>query len=231
MHFLSPGPLPIEISILNFMSEYTAVKSHITGGPTRLLHPTDTFTFRGQKFTITSTCYECVDTGEQFTDTLQDEALVQAMRQQWRERNGVPTPEQLTARRKSLGLSGNEMAVLLGLGINQYRQYEKGDFPSESKARLLQLAVDERALASLLDAARPVLSARALGKLQHYLDQELARHIHWRPGTSRPTTPVLSGGGLRDFVSRQLTDGGCATAQPMRPGKEAGHQIGQPLFS
>lgn len=213
------------------MLEYTAVKSHITGGPTRLVHPTDTFTFRRQEFTITSTCYECVDTGEQFTDTVQDEALVQEMRRLWRERNAVPTPEQLTARRKTLGLSGNEMAVLLGLGINQYRQYEKGDFPSESKARLLQLVMDERALVSLFDAARPVLSARALGKLQLHLDQQLARHIHWRAGGPMAAKKVLAGGELRDFAARQLTDGGCSAAHMARPGKEAAQQVTGPLVS
>lgn len=213
------------------MSEYTAVKSHITGGPTRLAHPTDAFTFRGQEFIITSTCYECVDTGEQFTDTLQDEALVQEMRRLWRERNAVPTPAQLTARRKALGLSGNEMAVLLGLGINQYRQYEKGDFPSESKARLLQLAMDEQALVSLLDAARPVLSARALGKLQLHVDHQMARHIHWQVGGPLADKKVPAGGELRDFAAGQLTNGGDSAAHLARPGKNAAQQVTGPLVS
>lgn len=213
------------------MSEYTAVKSHVTGGPTILVHPTDTFTFRGQEFAITSTCYECVDTGEQFTDTQQDEALVQNMRKLWRERNGVPTPAQLTARRKALGLSGNEMAALLGFGINQYRQYEKGDFPSESKARLLQMAVDERALVALLDAARPCLPARALSKLQRHVDQQLVGHIQWRASGPRTEEVALSGEQLRGFVARQLIAGGCAGTHTMRLPIETIRKVSEPLFS
>ncbi len=196
-----------------------------------MVEVTDTVTFREQEFSIVSHCYECVDTGEQFTDTMQDEAFVQEMRKRWRAYNGVPTAVQLTARRKELGLSGVEMATLLGLGINQYRQYEKGDFPSESKARLLQLAVDERTLMALLDAARPVLPVRTLGKLQQYLDRQLVGHVHWHVSGPRAEMVPLSGEQLRGFVSRQLTDGGGVGTHTVRPPKEIIQQVAEPLIS
>ena len=207
------------------------VKSPFTGGATRVVAVTDTVTFREQQFTIVGQSYECMDTGEQFTDTLQDEAFVQEMRRQWRAHNGVPTAAQLTARRKALRLSGEEMATLLGLGINQYRQYEKGAFPAESKARLLQLAVDDRTLAALLDAARPVLEARTIGKLQQYLDRQLVGQIHWHTGGPRAELAPLTGQQLRGFVERQLPDGGRAGTLGVRPSGNAGQWVSQPVFA
>jgi len=199
----------------------TAVRSPFTGGESRIIEVTDTANFRGQKFTVTSKCYECVSTGQQFTDTAQDEYFVQDLRRQWRELNGVPTPSQLTARRKALGLSGNEMATLLGLGINQYRHYEKGEFPSESKVRLLQVAMDERALPVLLDGARLSLSTRALTRLQQYLNRQLASTIHWSAEDRSIDENSSLNEHLRSFVSRSTVDGGCAYTQAIRLPKTA----------
>lgn len=194
----------------------TAVRSPFTGGETRIIEVTDTVTFRKQEFSVTSHCYECIDTREHFTDTAQDEAFVEKLRQQWRERNCVPTPVQLTARREALGLSGNEMATLLGLGTNQYRHYEKGDFPSESNVRLLQLAMDESVLPALLKGARPNLSQRALSRLQQYLNRQLASTIHWRAKDQHIEKKTVLNEQLLNIVSRSISDGGSARVQAVR---------------
>ncbi|MGI4871289.1 MAG: type II toxin-antitoxin system MqsA family antitoxin [Janthinobacterium lividum] len=194
----------------------TTVRSPFTGGKARIINVTDTTTFRGQEFTTTSHCYECVDTGEQFTDTAQDEAFVQELRRQWREHNCVPSPAQLTTRRKALGLSGNEMAALLGLGTNQYRLYEKGEFPSESKVRLLQVAVDDRALPVLIEGAKPSLSQRAKERLQQYLNRQLASNIHWLAKERQVETKTVFNEQIRNIVSRSSTDGGCSHTQAIR---------------
>jgi transcriptional regulator with XRE-family HTH domain len=194
----------------------TAVRSPFTGGESRIIEVTDTANFRGQEFTVTSKCYECVSTGQQFTDTAQDEYFVQQLRQQWRERNHVPTPQELTSRRKALGLSGNEMAILLGLGINQYRLYEKGDFPSESKVRLLQMAMDERTLPALVDWAKQSLSTRALNRLQQYLNRQLASSVHWSAKAQHVEAKPSSNEHLLNIVSRSVTNGGSSLTQALR---------------
>lgn len=150
------------------------MQSPFTGGEVRLNSITETVTFRGEQFTITTQAYLCVETNEEFTTTTQDDEMMAQVRRLWCERHQVPTAEQLRARRTTLGLSTIEVSALLGFGINEYRQYENGaKVPSKSNARALRLFVkaSPTTLADLVEAACEDLKPKTLQKLHSALQE------------------------------------------------------------
>src|SRR5699024_2359576 len=53
--------------------------------------------------------------------------------------------------RKKYGVSAKKMAEILGFGVNSYRNYENGEVPSISNARLIQSAEDPKEFLRLLE--------------------------------------------------------------------------------
>ncbi|MCR5886689.1 type II toxin-antitoxin system MqsA family antitoxin [Hymenobacter sp. J193] len=148
--------------------------SPFTGGAVREIQDTQRYTFRGEQFEVTAPVYECEDTGEQFTTNEQDEEFISRLHAQWRETHRVPTPEQLRYRREELELSMREMSDLLGLGVNQWRQYEAGEMPSNSNVLLLQLVCSIQGLAAILAQRGAELPARTQRKLQALAEEPVA---------------------------------------------------------
>lgn len=140
------------------------------------------YSLRGEQFTISSPVWECPDTGERFFTPEQGDVFLALVHHAWRERQGI-AKEALRTRRKALGLSAAQASALLGLGINQYRTYEKTDkLPSKSNALLLRLLTDDRALPVLLDAVGDALIPATRRKLKLHLEQAPAA-----PAMTRPT--------------------------------------------
>ena len=80
--------------------------------------------------------------GHEFTTDETDEVTVQQVYNQYREKYKLPFPEQIQAIREKYQISASKMSEVLGFGINVYRQYESGEVPNQSNARLIQLAKD-----------------------------------------------------------------------------------------
>lgn len=158
--------------------------SPFTGGPVEVIYKTGPFEMRGQTLQVTFPVYRCVQSEQEFTTDEQDEAFLAKLEQKWREHNHVPSAAQLTARREALGLSAREASRLLGFGVNQFRQYESSELPSESNALLLRLFCDERVLNSLLQARLAALPSKTVRKLQEAshmsaLGHEATTIHHW----------------------------------------------------
>lgn len=109
-----------------------------------------TVRFRKEPFEIMFHFYQCQDTGERIEDEVFIELNhIQAVNQ-YREKYGIPFPDKIQAIREQYDLSAAAMAEILGLGINSYRQYEAGEVPTLSNARLIQLAAEPREFKKLI---------------------------------------------------------------------------------
>lgn len=118
------------------------MKSPITGAEMTLKREQRTMVFRKKEYLVHYHFYFCSDSQEQFTTTELDELNLIQVYNQYRDEFHLPFPEEIQATRELYGLSAAKMAEVLGLGINSYRNYEQGEVPSESNARLIQLARD-----------------------------------------------------------------------------------------
>lgn len=126
------------------------MKSPVTGKEMTLRKEKRTMQFRKEAFEVLYHFYECEDSGEQFTTTEMDEINLNQLYHQYRAKFHLPFPEEIAAIREKYALPANKMAEVLGFGVNVYRNYEHGEIPSQSNARLIQLIKDPQEFLKLL---------------------------------------------------------------------------------
>lgn len=125
--------------------------SPITGKSMKLLKEKRKLTFRKENFDIVFHHYLCEDSGEMFESEEQAELNVSQVYNKYREKHNLPFPEEIRLIRQKYGLSASRMSEVLGFGVNTYRNYENGEVPSISNARLLQLANDPNEFLNLVN--------------------------------------------------------------------------------
>ena len=113
------------------------IESPFTGGKVEEIFATETMTFRGEEYIVHSRYYKCVDTGETFTVSQQDESTLNDLYSQYRIKHGIPFPDEIKAIRTRYGLNYSQIGKMLGFGVNQWAKYEAGQVPSDSNGRLM----------------------------------------------------------------------------------------------
>ena len=149
------------------MEQYVDMKSPFTGGRVKEVFTTEVQEFRKEDYTVHARYYVCVDTGEKFTTTEQDELLFNELYGQYRVRHGIPFPEEIKATREKYGLSIAAISKILGFGINQYANYESGQVPSESNGKMILAARNKNFILSLLDSSREQFSETEYTKIRN----------------------------------------------------------------
>jgi DNA-binding transcriptional regulator YiaG len=130
-------------------------------------------TFRKEEFEVVHHFYE--DMGQEFTTSETDDVTLQQVYNQYREKYKLPFPEQIQAIREKYQVSASKMSEVLGFGINVYRQYESGEVPNQSNARLIQLAKDPeefRKLVLLSDAFNDKEQEKILKRVEGLIQEE-----------------------------------------------------------
>lgn len=116
------------------------MKSPITNKEMKLIKEKRSLNFRKESYEIVFHTYLCEDSAEKFTDTKLGELNTNQVYNKYREKHNIPFPDEIKQLREKYGLSQNAMSQVLGFGINSYRQYESGEIPSSSNAKLIHLA-------------------------------------------------------------------------------------------
>lgn len=127
------------------------IESPFADGNATLVYETKEVEFRGSKYTVTSCYYKCDITGEEFTTTEQDELWITQIHNQYREKYGIPYPDEILSMREKYGLSCAKMSKILGFGENQYNLYEKGLLPNESNGKTLFSIQDPKVFRALVE--------------------------------------------------------------------------------
>lgn len=114
------------------------MKSPFTNEEMILLNEKSSLVFRNKEFQYVFHYYWCKETEEKITTTELDELNINQVYNQYRDLHNIPFPDEIYNIRKKYDLSANKMSLLLGLGPNSYRHYEKGEIPSLVIANLIQ---------------------------------------------------------------------------------------------
>ncbi len=128
--------------------------SPFTGGEAILIKEPREVEFRGSKFYIVHHSYQCADTGEKFSDTKQDELNLNQVYNQYREKEGIPFPDEIAAYRKQYDLPATKMSQLLGFGVNMYGKYEAGEIPNSSNGKLITICKDPEIFRNYLNISK-----------------------------------------------------------------------------
>lgn len=114
------------------------MQSPITGKQMKLVkEPGVKLNFRKEEFEITYHYYLCEDSGEQYTTDELDRINLAQVHNTYREKYGVPFPDEIKGIREKYDISASKMSEILGFGANSYRLYEAGEIPSVANGRLI----------------------------------------------------------------------------------------------
>ena len=127
------------------------MKSPFTNKEMSIVKEWKTMSFRKEEFNILFHSFKCNDTGEQFEDESFALLNYNQVVNQYREKYNIPFPEQIISIREKYNLSAAKMSEILGFGANGYRQYEAGEVPSQSNAKLIRLGDDPHEFKKLVD--------------------------------------------------------------------------------
>ncbi|MCH5237765.1 MAG: hypothetical protein J1E95_08210 [Muribaculaceae bacterium] len=116
------------------------MESPFCDGKATLIEKKAIIPYRKENFEIIRQLYRCDQTGLEFSTEDQDEKAVNEIYDAYRKKHGIPTPQEIKALRETYGLSASKMSLILGFGINQYHNYEMGEMPSLSNAKLILAA-------------------------------------------------------------------------------------------
>lgn len=133
-------------------------------------------TIRKEAFEVKYHVFKCEDTGEEFeTPEMMEMNLRQAM-DQYRSKYNLPFPEEIRSIREQYGVSAAKMSEVLRFGVNQYKQYENGELPSESNASLIFLAAHPKSFCQLVELSS--LSSEEKEKLKKKAEDLLDQKSH-----------------------------------------------------
>jgi Predicted transcriptional regulator len=145
------------------------MKSPFTGKEMKVRKEWRTMSFRKEDFEVYFHTYQCEDTGEQFEDEAFAALNYNQLINQYRSKYNIPFPAEIKAIREMYDLSASKMSEILGLGANSYRNYESGEVPNQSNARLIQLAADPHEFKKLVEIGN-VLEGAQLKKIEHRIE-------------------------------------------------------------
>lgn len=148
------------------------MKSPITGKEMVLKTDLIEHDFRKEKFEIVYHYYWCEASDEKFEDERLTQLNLNQVYNQFRKKHNLPFPEEIIALREQYSLSASKMSEVLGFGINVYRNYENGEIPNSSNARLIQLAQDPKEfkrLVELSDVLTPKETERVMSRIDELL--------------------------------------------------------------
>lgn len=115
------------------------MESPFTGGEVIRQVQEEELEFRGNTFIIPYTNYKCVDTEEEFTTNEVDTLNLALLHNAYREKHNIPFPNDILEIRNKYGVSQTKMSEILGFGPSTYRNYENGDVPQLTNAKLISL--------------------------------------------------------------------------------------------
>ena len=141
------------------------MKSPITGKEMTRHHEPAKLKFRKEEFEVQFHFNLCEDSGQRFTDEFLDEVNFNQIHNQYREKYGIPFPDEIIEIRNQYDISASRMSEILGFGANSYRLYESGEIPSVSNGRLILAVKDPRDFQKQVEASRHLLSGEEFEKL------------------------------------------------------------------
>ena len=159
------------------------MKSPFDGIEMKLVYEKRKWMFRGEEYDYVHAAWLDVERGEQFTTDETDDAGFTQVTNQYREKYGIPYTDEIISIRKKYGLNAAKMSLILGIGINQYRQYEQGDVPSVSNGRIIRSAAIPDVMIDLVNGSKNLLSQNEYEKISAKVKAEAANADEYKLST------------------------------------------------
>ena len=111
----------------------------------------ETYPFRGESITTVHEFSVCVDCGTDVATAAQMDRNLSAIREAYRTRHELVTPEEIRKIRNRYGAGQKPFGIILGLGESTIANYERGDVPTAANSTLIQLMADVETFRRVFD--------------------------------------------------------------------------------
>jgi transcriptional regulator with XRE-family HTH domain len=175
------------------------MKSPNTGKEMTLTKEKRSMDFRKETFEIIYHHFKCLEYAEEFTNPACDLVNMNQLYGRYREYLNIPFAEEIIQIRETYGVSASKMSAILGFGINSYRQYEAGEIPSISNARLIQLVRDPAKFIQMVELCHqlePKTKTKFIQKAESLLDDQSRNSFNLNLKAyllGHPRTDIFSG--------------------------------------
>ncbi len=147
------------------------MKSPFTGIEMKLIKEKEILPYRKDEFEIVYHSFECDQTKERFTNDDLDLININQVHNLYREKYGIPFPEEIKAIREKYEVSAKKMSEILGLGSNAYRLYESGEMPTVSNGRLILSIKEPEEFKKQIELSTHLLKENEILKLLRNVDK------------------------------------------------------------
>lgn len=127
-------------------------------------------TYKKEDFNVVEHFYKCQKCSEEFTTTETDTISILQAHNQYRERHHILFPEEILEIREQYDISATKMSEVLGLGVNGYSNYEKGEIPSLAISNLIELAMNPNMFKEMLEKSKDIFSNNVYEKISKKVD-------------------------------------------------------------
>jgi len=172
-------------------SQIAEIKSPFTGGEVVLKSEPAKIEFRGEEYEYLYYYYMCMDTKLTFTTDEIDNHSLSQVYNQYRQRHGIPSCDEIKKIRTKYGLTAKAMSLILGLGENQYRLYEEGKIPSEASGKLIIASSDANTMMLLLEKSRGKFNDSEYKKYYSKISEVLSKEFEIENDNIKPYQEII----------------------------------------
>ena len=126
--------------------------------------------YRKEDFNVIEHFYKCNSCNEEFTTTESDTVTLLQAHNQYREKHHIPFPEEIMEIRDNYELSAKKMSEVLGLGVNGYSNYEKGEIPKPAIGNLISTSSNPIVFKTMVIKAEEMFSDNSYEKVLNRLN-------------------------------------------------------------
>jgi len=131
--------------------------------------------YKKEPFPIKAHFYQCEKCREEFTTTETDTLTMVQVHNLYREKHGIPFPDEIASIRETYGLSAAAMSDVLGLGVNGFNIYERGDMPTTAMGNLILSAANPWVFKNMLINARDTMSENIFNRTMTKVEAQIER--------------------------------------------------------
>ena len=131
----------------------------------KIMYENRTWNFRGEQYEYVHAVWVCADSGEKFTTDELDDVGFHQVTNQYRAKYGIPFCDEIVAIRDKYGISAAKMSQILGIGTNQWRNYEAGEVPSVSNGRMIRTIMNPKVFMDYVNSSRNIIGEKEHSKL------------------------------------------------------------------
>ncbi len=132
-------------------------------------------TFKKEPFAVKAHYYQCGKCKEEFTTTETDTLTIAQVQNMYREKHGILFPDEIARIRTTYGLSAAGMSDVLGLGVNGYNLYERGEMPTMAISNLIASSNNPWAFKEMLMNARDTMSENIFKRTMAFVEEQIER--------------------------------------------------------